>query len=101
MTSIKNLYRAQVLADYADVIRKAANMVEIELTLSQITADYLLRYAVEVEKVPAAGPDQRAWISKARNYFEAEIRTDKRLLFTAIPGRFERTEIYKRLKNTI
>jgi len=78
--------------------QKAANMVEIEQLLSSVTADYLTRYANEVEKAPSANyGTQSTWISKAVRFFIADIHRDKLAIWRNIPERFKTTVIYQRL----
>lgn len=81
------------------VKKSASNMVEVENILDSVTADFITKYANEVEKAPAADiyRSQVAWVGKAVRYFLPEIEADKRAIWAAIPERFQRSHIYQRL----
>lgn len=77
----------------------ASNMVEVDNILSSVTADYITKYANEVEKAPSADSyrSQVKWVGVAVRYFIDEIETDKRAIWEAIPECFHRSHIYQRL----
>lgn len=79
-------------------VKTVPNMVQVEGLLASITADYMTRYANEVERAPAAHyGTQSAWISKAIRFFIADIHRDKLAIWNNIPDRFKGCTIYQRL----
>ena len=86
------------LQEKITIARQSSNMIEIDALLSSVTADYLTRYANEIQRAPATNyGDQSAWISNAVRFFIADIHQDKLAIWHNIPERFKKTAIYHRL----
>jgi hypothetical protein len=83
-------------------IQKSSNMVAIIQTiLSDVWADYSVKFAKEFQPFVRNNEDQDSWISAVNSTFGDQIKNDRKILFDSIPVRFHITRLYKELSNRL
>lgn len=77
-------------------------MVAISQTiLSDVWADYSVKFANEYRPFIRANETQENWINEVNRTFGADIKHERKRLFSSIPERFFVTRLYKELKSKI